>query len=565
MHSHLLQDIGLSIIAATVLAYIAQFFRQPLLLAYLVAGVIIGPIGFRWVQEQDNIQSLAEIGLAFMLFIVGLEIDLKKLLTAGKPALAATLVQVVGSVILGWIVATALGYTGLPAMYLGAAVAFSSTMIVIKLLTDRGEMDTLPGRLTLAILLLQDVFAIIALAVQPSLGQDLPIGAIALAGIKGLALLAGALLVSRYVLPLLFRFVSMQPELLLLSALTWCFTVCFAAIWMDFSLAMGALIAGMSISTLPYTLDVVAKIRSLRDFFVTLFFVSLGMLMAKPTGGVLAHAAILSAVVLASRFLFIWPTLRLLGQDNRVGLLSSIHLSQSSEFGLLIALLGISFSPAHITQDVVSLVVIMLVITSTFSTYLVKYSHALARLVVRGSEATPLKDRLSTHGDDQDAQPADVMLIGCYRVGASLVPRLLKKGVNFSVVDFNIVLHDKLRERAVRCIYGDISHADTLEHAGVRDAKVLVCTVSDDFLRGVDNRRLLQMLRRLNPKAAIVVTAQSARHALQLYEAGADHVVLNRELAANHAIGIIESVLEGRSSDKRAHIAELEAIRVEEI
>jgi CheY-like chemotaxis protein len=409
------------------------------------------------------------------------------------------------------------------------------------------------------------VFAIIALAVQPSLGQDLPIGTMVLAAGKGVGLLFAALVVSRYVLPLLFRFVSMQPELMLLSAITWCFAVCFAAIKLEFSLAMGALIAGMSISTLPYTLDVVAKIRSLRDFFVTLFFVSLGMLMAKPTGTVLMHAAVLSIIVIASRFLLIWPTLRVLGQDNRVGLLSSIHLSQSSEFGLLIALIGLSFSPAHITQDIVSLVVIVLVVTSTISTYMINFSHAIARLVVRGSEATPLKDRLSTHGEDQHSQPADVMLIGCYRVGASLVPRLAKSGRDFSVVDFNIVLHDKLRKRGVRCIYGDISHADTLEHAGVHQAKVLVCSISDDFLRGIDNLRLLHVLRKMNPKAAIVVTAQSAKHAIQLYRAGADHVLLNRELAAADAQAVVEGVLDGRPSDKSGHMAVLQGLANEEI
>lgn len=538
----LLHDLSVSIVAATILAFIARLLKQPVLLAYVAAGVLIGPIGFKQVHEKESIETLANLGLAFLMFIVGLEIDVKKLLAAGKPALIVTTVQVAGSAVFGWAAARLLGYGGLAPVYIGGAVAFSSTMIVVKLLADRSELDTVPGRITLAILLLQDVFAIVALAIQPNLGGDVPVGTLALAGLKGLGLFGGTLLVAWLALPPLFRSVAKSPEIVLLAAISWCFIVCFAAVKLEFSLAMGALIAGVSISAQPYTLDVVAKIRSLRDFFVTLFFVSLGMLMAVPTAKILLAAAAMSVVVVLSRFLIVWPMLRLMGNDNRTGVLSSIHTSQISEFGLLLALMGSGMKPAHIDQDTVTMIVIMLIITATASTYMIQFSHKIAAMLVRGSEATPFKNRLSPDGADQEAHPAEIMLIGCHRVGGSLVPLLQQAGLDFSVVDFNPDLHRTLTKRGVRCLYGDISHLDTLEHAGVEHAKILIASISDDFLRGISNQKLLEVLRHASPHAKIIVAAETAKQAVALYEAGATHVILPRELVAADVFAAMQSL-----------------------
>src|SRR5688572_8606101 len=327
MHSHLLHDIGLCVIAATVLAFVARFLRQPLILAYIGAGLLIGPSGFKRVTDADSINQISELGLAFLLFIVGLEIDVKHLIKSGKVSAILGTVQVVGCAVLGWGAALALGFRGLPAAYLGVATAFSSTMIVVKLLSDKGELDTAAGRVTLGVLLMQDVLAIVILAVQPNISNPalLPLG---LSVVKGFALVAGTMLVSRFVLPFLFRSVAKLPEVLLIAAISWCFLVSYAAVRADFSIAMGALIAGVSMSTFPYSLDVIAKIRSLRDFFVTLFFVALGMSITIGSAATLIAAGVLSLVVLAGRFVPVIPTLRALSYGSRVGILTSLALAQ---------------------------------------------------------------------------------------------------------------------------------------------------------------------------------------------------------------------------------------------
>jgi len=558
MHGHLLQDIGFCIVTATAMAYLARLVRQPLLLAYIAAGILIGPLGLRRVTDPASINTLAELGLAFLLFIVGLEIDLKKLIASGRIAAFTTVIQVAGSALLGGWIATLMGFGGLAAGYIGAAVAFSSTLIVVKLLSDRNELDTIAGRTTLAILLVQDVLAIVVLAVQPNLGMGgeaaSPLAAMGLSVLKGLALVSGTLLASRFVLPRLFRWVATFPEIVLVSAVSWCFVVCHAAVQAGFSSAMGALLAGVSISAFPYTLDVVAKIRTLRDFFVTLFFVSLGLLLVVPSWRLLGAALILSGLVMASRFLTILPSLRLAGFDNRVGLLTSMHLSQTSEFGLVILLIGASDPYRHVGAEVVSLVVMILVITAVLSTYLVQYGHGLSALVMRHASRAPREDA-------REPASAPILLVGCFRVASSVVHDLLEADLPFKVIDFNPRVHRELRKLGVPCTYGDISHLDTLEHAGVREARVLVSSIPDDFLRGTSNRRLLESFRRLNPGATTIVTAESVAEALELYEAGADFVLTPRLLGADRLAEILKTAAAGSLEEVRAREVQQLSVR----
>ena len=556
MHAHLLQDIGLCVLSATALAFVARLLKQPLILAYIGAGLLIGPPGFRWVRDDASIAQISELGLAFLLFIVGLEIDLKQLVRSGKTAAVLGTVQVVACALLGWGAAWALGYRGLPAAYLGAATAFSSTMIVVKLLSDKSELDTVAGRITLAVLLVQDVVAIVVLAVQPNI-SDPALVPLALSVVKGFALVAGAILASRYVLPILFRIVAKSPEVLLIAAISWCFVISYAAVKADFSIAMGALIAGVSMSTFPYSLDVIAKIRSLRDFFVTLFFVSLGMQISIGSPRVLLVAGVLSAVVLLGRFLPVVPTLRRLRYGHRVGVLVSISLAQVSEFSLVIVSLGLGLK--HIDSEIVSIVAIALVATSTVSTYLIQWNQQIAGRLVDFLARKGAVDAQERETKSVGRRQHPIVLVGCHRTASSLVPLLIEEAKDFLVVDFSPEVHRKLSELRVPCLYGDISHADTLEHAGIEEAKVILSTISDDFLRGTSNLTLLKQLRKLNPHAKIIVRAEKVADAGAMYEAGADYVLLPRHLMAEQLRELLRKIDDGTLDQARA--AEQDALR----
>lgn len=574
----MLQDIWFSFLAATVLAYLAQWTRQPLVLAYIGAGVLLGPIGFKMVKDPEAVQTLADLGLAFMLFIVGLEMDVTKMIAIGKRATPIMLVQVAGCIAMGALGAMALGFQGLEIFYISVALSLSSTMVAVKLLTDRAEAETTHGQIGMGVSLMQDLVALAVLAIQPGLkgttavtpvvdagqaavdaGQAvLTAGEVATASpwlvgvfmlVKGCGLVAGAVLVSRFLLPLLFRFVAKAPEVMLLTALSWCFLVCTAAAMLGFSVALGALIAGVSIAALPYSLDVIAKIRGLRAFFVTLFFVALGMLLQMPPLNIILAAFALSAVAIVGRIATVWPMARVLRLTPRVGMLSAIYLCPVSEFGVILAMLGAN-KYGHVSSDITSLVVMALIITSVATTYMIKYSQWIAaKFVPKASttEADHSKASVMVH----DGAPAAVMLIGCFRVGSSLVHELRQAYIDFKVVDFSQHVNERLNKLGVNTVYGDISHMDTLEHAGVDKASILICSISDDHLRGADNMRLMQILRKLNPTAKIIVTSDSIDGASRLYQAGADYVTVPRVLLARHLVEIISEIGAGELDERK--------------
>lgn len=554
MHEGLLVDIGLCIIAATVLAFVARILKQPLILAYIGAGILIGPIGLGKIKDLHSIEDISKIGLAFLLFIVGLEMDIRKLLESFKVAGVTTIVQVVGCALMGYGAVYALGYRGYDAMYLGVAIAFSSTMIVIKLLSDKAELDTVAGRITLGVLLFQDVLAIVVLAIQPNI-QNPAIGQLALSLGKGLGLALGSVLVARYVLPTLFRLVAKMPEIMLIASITWCFLISYLAILAGFSEAMGALIAGVSISTMPYSMDVVAKIRSLRDFFVTLFFVALGMQIQLPTKAMLIAAGVLTVVTIASRFLTVMPPIKILKYGNRMGALTAISLAQVSEFSLVIVALGVSLG--HVGKDIVSLVAIALVVTSTLSTYMIMANQAMAKGIDRILSRAGVEDAQAVESREHKLT-APIVLVGCHRNGASLVEVLRQLGANFSVIDYNPEVHRKLKGKGVPCVYGDISSQDTLEHAGVAEAKILICTIPNDYMRGIDNQHLFQILRRLNPSAKIIMTAERLTVARELYQLGADFVVVPRWLTSDRLAQLVKDAEAGSLETLRdAEVAKL--------
>jgi Kef-type K+ transport system membrane component KefB len=554
VHHGILLDIGLAIVAATALAYVARLLRQPLLLAYIGAGLLIGPPVLGLVHSEETISELSELGLAFLMFIVGLEIDLKKLVSSGRIGAMVGTVQVVACAALTGAFVLVLGYSGLPALYLGVASAFSSTMIVVKLLSDKSELDTVDGRLTLGILLMQDILAIVVLAVQPNL-EDPSLLPIAVSVLSGLGLVAGALAVSRFVLPHLFQFVAKSPEIVMISAISWCLVVGYLAMLANFSIAMGALIAGVTLSAFPYSLDVVAKIRSLRDFFVTLFFVALGMQLQIDSLQVVLVSLALSAFVLASRFLTVGPSFYLLGYGTRVGALCSMSLAQTGEFALVIVALGLSLG--HVGRDVASILALTLVVTSTVSTYLVMANHAIAHRIVHALRLLGVPERLH-RGDDGEPghqHSAEVIVLGFHRVASSLVYQTQgsAKGHDALVVDFSPEVYRKLGELQIPVVYGDISHLDTLEHIGIEHARVVISTVSEDFLRGTDNLMLLRQIRRLNPDARVILSAETLERARAMYEAGADYVVLPRLVTATAFLDVLEALERGDLDDLREH------------
>lgn len=559
-HGNLISSVGIAILAATIMAYIGNVFKQPLLLAYIAAGIVIGPrIGLGLVKDINDIETISHFGLILLLFLIGLEIDIKKLKESGKSLIVSGLSQFPITVLMGIGFFLLLGYTfggvKYDLLYLAACCSLSSTTIVVKLLYGKFELDTLAGRITLGILVFQDIWAIVLLGIQPNLA-DPAIFQILLSFGKGILLVVFSMLISKYILPRIFKSIAKVPELVLISSLGWCFLVCWVAGFFNLSLEMGALIAGVAISTFPYNLDVIAKVVNIRDFFVTLFFVSLGMQIPNPLDNpsILITAAIASAFLISSRFLSIFPVLYSLKNGLRVSLLTFINLSQISEFSLVIATIGVA--AGHITHDTMSVIIFVFVITSVLSTYMIKYNDSIQKALAFLLKKLGLKDIQSAVHEDEIGVGREIALLGFFRTASSLIHELISSEQNKStalrlkdrlvVVDFNPEVHKSLQSMGIKVVYGDISHPDTLHHAGIQDVKIVISTIPDTILVGTDNLKIIKHIKEICPHAKIIVTAESIERALKMYAEGADYVFIPRILAAKNLTEMIDIILKNK-------------------
>ena len=555
MDHGLIIDVALCIIAAWVVAVICQVAKQPLLIAYLAAGFAIGPHGFRWITKSESISTISEIGLILLLFLIGLEMDLKKMLGSGRVIFLTALAQIVGCVGLGWL---CFGYFGpaktwLEALYLGVAAAMSSTVIIIKILYDKRELETLVGRITVGVLVLQDVFVILFLAVQPNLKE--PALAPLVIALGHVLLLGGvAYVVSRWLLPPIFKFVSRQPELVLVGALAWCFAMAGFADYLNLSREMGALIAGVMVSTFPYTLDVVAKVTSIRDFFVTLFFVALGMTIPMPTWGLLFWMILFSLFVVGSRLVTVFPVLYRMRLGHRVSLLPAVNLCQISELSIVLLTLG--QKAGDVSENSMSIAAFAFAFLAVDSTYAILRSDAILRKTTSWLAKLRLPDLPAGESDAMlRERPPRIFLLGFSWTASSLLEEITREKPallgDLLVVDFNPQVSERLRARGVRVVYGDISQRDTLLHSGVAKAEVIVCSLPDTVLKGASNRKLLRQLRELSPKSHIIVHAEKITDVPQLYAEGANYVSIPRLLEATDLLTAIEAAQKNLLDDRR--------------
>jgi Kef-type K+ transport system membrane component KefB len=551
----LIIDIAICIIAAWVMAVLCQTTKQPLLIAYLVAGFAIGPHGFAWVTNPDTIQTIASMGLILLLFMIGLEMDLKKMFSAGKAISVTAVVQVLGCVGLGWIFFGAFSLTQnkLEALYLAIAAAMSSTIIIIKILHDKRELETLAGRITIGILVLQDLAVIMFLAVQPNL-KNPAVGEILQAFGKVLLLVGVAYVTSKFVLPPVFKQVASQPELVLVGALAWCFSLSGFAGWLGLSREMGALIAGVMLSTFPYTLDVVAKVTSIRDFFVTLFFVGLGMSIPIPTWPLLFWMFAFSAFLIGSRLITVFFTLYRMKLGHRVSLLPAINLCQMSELSLVLLTLG--KASGDVSEKSMSVAAFAFAFLAIDSTYAIVQNDRILRKFSPWLTKWGLPDLAETSGETIfiERHPR-IFILGFSWTASSLLEEITREKPallpDIRVVDFNPQVSEKLRQRGVKVTYGDIGQRDTLLHAGIARAEVIVCSLPDMVLKGTSNSRLLQQLRELNSQACIIVHSEKLADIPALYAAGAGYVTSPRLLEAGDLLTVLEAAEKNLLEEKR--------------
>jgi Kef-type K+ transport system membrane component KefB len=547
MH-HLLNEIAIAIVGATLMGLVCHFLRQPIILGYVLAGVIVGGnFGFGLVEDPHTVEIISEIGLILLLFIIGLEINLRQLLSSGRQLLLTATAQYplcVGLAFLFFSIFT-IPYisNSLELLYLCLLCGLSSTAIVVKGLYDKGELDTLPGRMTIGTLVFQDMYAILILAVQPNLANP-SMGPIITAIGCTILLLAAGFLFSKFLLRPLFKSISKSPEMIVCVSLAWCALMAGAADTLGVSMEMGALVAGLAISAFPYSMHVTAKTLPLRDFFLTLFFVSLGMKLTIPGGPIVLPIVVLSAFILLSRFSSIYPMLTLTSAGRRAAFVTSLNLSQMSEFALVIASIGLGLG--HLNEDLVSLLVLSMVILSLISSYAIRYSHELFLFFDKALNKFMEEKNIFKHETDS-GETCEIVFVGFHRGAQALLevfqthfPQLVHKML---VIDFNPVTLSELEGKGIRVLFGDLASYDTLEHAHIGHARIIISTIPDQLLKGTNNRALVKMLRGLSPDACIIATADDATHQFQLKTEGADLAIIPYELTATWLAPLIQKTI----------------------
>lgn len=530
---------------ASVLGYITIRFKMPLLIAYLIGGLLIALTAAFDVHSSDALHFLPDIGIAFVLFLVGMELDLRELKLVGKPVLVAGIMQVLITAIAGSTIAKLLGFADIESIYLGIGLSFSSTILVIKLLLDKKDITALYGKLAIGILLLEDLLAVVillGLTVGSSifnLGFQHAFPLVSLF-LKAVLLFGTVIILHRYLLPAVFKAVSRQPELLFLTALAWCFIYVAFSKFLGFSEVIGAFLAGVALASSPYHFQIQGKIKPLRDFFVTLFFVYLGtQVHFGNLEKILPITIIFTLYTLFAKPLIFLLIFGAFGFRKHTMFKTAISISHISEFSLIIILVGLK--NGLVSQDALTAIALSGVLSMIVASIMIAESNNLYKML---SSAIGFFERKNFHNELEAKHLTEelqdhIIVIGGHRVGGELVKYFKKEKISYVVLDFNPSHIDKLVKEQINVIYGDVGDPDVLEELKFTEARMVVSTVQDLG----DGLLLIEELKSRKVDVPLIVRAATTTEAEILYKAGADLVLIPAIITGDHLAEIIKDHL----------------------
>ncbi|CAN5748222.1 cation:proton antiporter [soil metagenome] len=527
------QQIALLLIAAAVLGAVLRRLHQPLIVAYIAVGVVAGPSVLGLVRSSDEIDLLAQIGVALLLFIVGLKLDLRLITTLGPVALITGVVQIVLTGAGGFAIATVLGFEAAEALYIALGLTFSSTIIVVKLLSDRREIDALHGRIALGVLIVQDVAVIVVMialsAFGPAGSQVDLVASLSVVALRGVAFVAVIGLAARYLIPRLLDAFARTPELLVVSAVAWALALAAAGDLLGFNEEVGAFMAGVALASSPYREALGTRLTTLRDFLLIFFFVELGLGLdfgeAVPQ---LGPALLFAGFVLLAKPLLIMSTMGLLGYARRTSFFSGVSLAQISEFSLIFAALGVELG--HIGQGTLGMLTAVAVITIAISSYLIIGARPLFNRLSGLLTVFERTNPKSTELDDEAACPRAIVF-GLGRFGGRMADHLLADGVNVLGIDFDPESVARAAGRGINAIYGDVEDSELIGHLPLDCVEWVVSSSPD----ADSNIVLLQALRANGYRGRVALTAHGERAAERLERAGADLILRPFADAADEA------------------------------
>ena len=543
-------EITIIICLAAFVAVIFRWLKQPIILAYILTGILVGPLGFFNLSNKDVLQLMAQFGITLLLFMVGLELKLSDLKSVGKVSLLTGIGQIVFTSLIGYFISLALGFSVIASLYICIALTFSSTIIIVKLLSDKRDLHSLYGKISVGFLLVQDFFAIILLIFLAGFnnlnGESLSVWTFLVTLTKGAILFGGVTYLSKTLLPKMVDVIAHSQEALFLFSLAWAFGLAalVSSPLIGFSVEIGGFLAGLSLANSSENLQIASKLRSLRDFFITIFFVILGMnLTFSNINAIMYPAIILSLFVLIGNPIIVMVIVGVLGYRKRTSFLAGLTVAQISEFSLIIIFLGNKLG--HLTGDVVTLLTVIGIITFTISTYMIvngnKLYLFLAPVLSIFERKHGKKDEVLHSSKELSAIKNHVVLVGGDQMGESLIDVFEAMNKEIVIIDFDPEIINKSEFKNVHRLFGDISDTEIRELANIHSAHLIVSTIPDVE----DNLILVKEIKNKKSNVTVVVTALDSRDARILYSEKADYVVLPHLAGGRQLAKILDKDLNG--------------------
>ncbi len=525
-------EISVIIVIATLISCLMRLLKQPLIIGYILTGIIVSPYFLNIINSIETIETFSQIGIAFLLFIVGLNLSPRVIKEVGKVSVITGVGQVVFTALIGYYISILLGFNVVTSLYVAVALTFSSTIIIMKLLSDKQDLDKLYGKISIGFLIVQDIIAIFILLVISSLSSGLNISSIIFnTFISLLFLIVFIMLISKYILPRLSSFFAKSQEILFLFSIAWGLGLGTLFDYFGFSIEIGALVAGVALSMTPYHHEISSKMRTLRDFFIILFFILLGAnMLFEDITGLIWPAVIFSLFILIGNPLIVMILMGLLGYSKRNGFMAGLTVAQISEFSLILIALGVNLG--HLSNEILSLVTLIGLVTIGGSTYFILYSDRIYNYI---SSYLWIFERKIVKKDKLKTGRYDIILFGYNRVGYDFLNAFKKLKKKFMVVDYNPDVIKLLSKQKIRCRYGDADDDEFLDTLSLSKVKMIVSTMPDFET----NLLLIKKSRQYNKKAIIMVISHNNEEASILYDEGATYVVMPHYLGGSYASMLI--------------------------
>lgn len=552
---NLFGQIAFLLLLAAAMGALSVWLKQPLILGYIFVGILVGPSFLGWVIPRDQVELLARMGIAMLLFVVGLRLDIHLIRTLGPVALATGLGQVFFTSIIGYFLALALGLTPVAAIYVAVALTFSSTIIIVKLLSDKREVDMLHGRIAVGFLIVQDMVVILVMIGLSAYGRagasEQLIQTLLFLLLKGGLFLLGIGILIRYPLPWLLHHLARSLELLMLFSIAWAVVLAILSEALGFSKEVGAFLAGISIASTRYREAIGARLISLRDFLLLFFFIDLGAQLELGRLGIqIGPAMALSLFVLIGNPLIVMVIMGLMGYRGRTGFLAGLTVAQISEFSLILGALGVNLG--YIENEILGLITLVGLITIGLSTYLILYSQRLYKLLAPWlkifEKKVPYRER-EKEGIGGDLE-ADLILFGLGRFGGNLLQNLHQRGFKVLGVDLNSRVVAEWNRKGVRAMYGDAEDPEFISTLPIQKAQWIVSTIPQRDI----NLTLLDTLHHHGYEGQKAVTTHNDQDIEILRESGADLILFPFADAAKEAAELLwveKSGLEGKHRSNR--------------